>query len=189
MEISKENDVSILIENAGIIDDEVQSTFGGLSAEQLNWKLNENVWSIAQCLDHLVITNNLYFENIQKVADGKHRNNLFSKIPFSTDIIGFVMKKVLSPDWKPKMKTLKMFKPSKSLISRNILENFSKNQSRFVALMEASKNLDYKKIKIAEPISKAVNLRLIDALEVLVVHEKRHFNQAKAIMKMKEFPK
>ena len=182
------NEVNDLIENAKVIEDEVQSTFGKLSAKQLNWKPSENVWSIAQCLDHLVVTNNLYFENIQKVADGTHRNNFFSKIPFATDIIGFVMKKVLSPDWKPKMKTLKMFKPSYSRISGNILENFSKNQSRFIDLMEASKNLDYKKIKVAEPISIAINLRLVDAFEVLIVHEKRHFNQAKRVLESEGFP-
>ncbi len=182
------NKVNDLIENAKVIDEEIQTTFGGLSAKQLNWKPAENSWSVAQCLEHLVVTNDLYFENIQKVADGTHRNNFFSGIPFTTDIIGFVMKKVMSPDWKPKMKTLKMFKPSFSDVSENVLENFSKNQSRFIGLMEASKNLNYGKIKVAEPIGRAVNLRLVDAFEVLVVHEQRHFNQAKKVMELENFP-
>lgn len=189
MGILKENEIDVLIENAKEIDNEIQLTFGKLSSDQLNWKPNEAVWSIAQCLDHLVVTNNLYFENVQKVVDGTHQNNFFSRIPFGVDLIGFVMKKVLSPDWKPKMKTLKMFEPTYSEIAGNDLENFSKNQSRFIGLMESSRNLDHKNIKVAEPISVAINLRLIDAFEILVVHERRHFDQAKRVMELETFPR
>lgn len=176
-----------LIEQTRSIAENVEKTFGGLTAEQLNWKPGKNAWSIAQCLEHLIVTNDLYFENIQKVADGTHRNNLFSKIPFATDIISFGMKKVLSPDWKGKMKTFKMFEPSFSDVSEDIVERFGENQDRFIALMEATKDLEVRKIKIAEPIGSAVNLRLVDAFEVLIVHEQRHFNQAERILETGKF--
>ena len=182
-------EVEKLINESQIISDKVLETFGDLSAEQLNWKPNENAWSIAQCLEHLIVTNDLYFENIQKVTDGTHRNNIFSKIPFATDIISFGMKKILSPDWKGKMKTFKMFEPSFSEVSEDILERFGENQNKFITLMEATKDLEIRKIKIAEPIGSAVNLRLIDAFEILVVHEQRHFNQAKRVLEIEEFPK
>ena len=181
--------ISSFIATVEIIDDEVRQTFGELSKEQFNWKPNPKSWSIAQCLEHLIVTNDLYFENIQKVADGTHRNNLFSKIPFVTDLIGFGMKKILSPDWKMKMKTFEMFKPSYSDVSESILEDFSKHQEKFIALMESTKDLDCREIKVAEPIGVAVNLRLIDAFEVLVVHEQRHFNQARRVLEMEKFPR
>ncbi len=183
------NKFSELISNIKFIQKDVKETYGHLSIENLNWKPNEKEWSIAQCLQHIIVTNNLYFENIQKVADGTHQNNLFSKIPFVIDIIGFGMKKVLSPDWKMKMKTLNMFKPSFSDISESVLNDFNQNQNKFIGLMEATKDLDCRKIKVAEPIGSAVNLRLIDAFEVLVVHEKRHINQSNRIMETVGFPK
>ncbi len=188
MGTSKENEIDQLIKHAKAVDEDVKSTFCGFSARKLNWKPSEKVWSVAQCLEHLVVTNDLYFENIQKVADGTHRNNFFSRIPLTTDIIGFVMKKVLSPDRKPKMKTIGMFKPSSSEISEDILEKFGKNQSRLIALMEASKAFDCNMIKVAEPIGSFVNLRLFDAFEVLVIHEQRHLIQAKGVFGLEDFP-
>ncbi|MEO8073234.1 MAG: DinB family protein [Acidobacteriota bacterium] len=182
-------DCNQIISELKTIREDTQQKFGELSFEQLNWRTSDESWSIAQCFEHLVITNEIYFENIQKVADGTHQNNFFSKIPFVTDITGAIMKKVLSPEWSKKMKTLKMFKPSYNDISENILEDFSKNQNRLISLMEATKDLDIRKIKVAEPIGAAVNLRLVDAFEVLVVHEKRHFNQAKRVAENEGFPK
>jgi hypothetical protein len=181
-------EVAKLITKAKIIAEEFQQTFGHLSEKQLNRKPNENDWSIAQCIEHLIITNDLYFENIQKLADGTHRNNIFSYIPVAPLFTALVMKKVLSPDWRKKMKTLKMFKPSQSDISENILKEFATNQQRFISLMEATKAMDVRKIKVAEPISIAVNLRLIDAFEILLVHEKRHFQQAQRILEIEELP-
>lgn len=178
---------SDLISSIKIIRKEVQTTFGKLSNEQLNWKPNEKEWSIGKCLEHLIVTNNLYFENIQKVADGTHQNNFYSKVPIVPNVIGIIMKKVLAPEWKLKMKTFKMFKPSFSEVSDSILEGFDENQNRFIGLMEATKDLDVHRIKVAEPIGSAVNISLNDAFEILVVHEKRHFNQAKRVMESKEF--
>ena len=183
------NGINDFIVNANAIADEIQTGFSGLSVEQLNWKPNDTSWSIAQCVEHLIITNNLYFQNIQKVADGTHSNNIFSMIPVIPLITGSLMKKLLGPDSFKKVKTFAMFKPSQSDISDDVLEKFAENQYRFINLMEQTKNLDVRKIKVAEPIGSAVNLRLVDAFEVLVVHEKRHLLQAKRVLGTAGFPK
>ncbi len=176
------NQIDNFIANAKIINDEVRETFGKLSAEQLNWKPNESEWSVGQGFDHLITTNNLYFENIQKVADGIHVNNWFSAIPFVPKLIGTMLKKAVSPDSPRKIKTFSMFEPTSSDISETIIEDFGENQERLISLMEATIDLNLKKIKIPEPISIAVNVSLIDAFEILVIHEKRHFNQAKRVL-------
>lgn len=158
--------------------------FGELPAQQLNWKPNAESWSIAQCFEHLIVTNNLYFPNIQKVIDGTHRNNFFSKIPFSTDLIAVLMKNALNPDQKRKTKTFKIFEPSASDVSPTIIEDFIENNRKLIEMIEAVKDFNIHKIKIAEPLSVALNLRLDDAFEVLVIHEKRHFGQAERVLKM-----
>lgn len=183
------NLVNGLISNAKIISDEVRETFGDLSAEQLNWKPSGETWSVGQNFDHLITTNNLYFANIQKVADGTHVNNWFSVIPLFTNLVGQQLKKAVSPDSLKKIKTFPIFEASTSDISDTIIEDFAKNQEVFVSLMEAVKNLNLRKIKIPTPLSPAVNVRLSDALEVIVMHERRHFNQAKRVMNAEGFPK
>ena len=41
----------------------VQAEFSGLDNTQLNRKPVADKWSIAQCLDHLVVSNDSYFRN------------------------------------------------------------------------------------------------------------------------------
>lgn len=183
------NQVNGLISNAKIISEEVRETFGSLTAEQLNWKSNANEWSVGQCLDHLITSNNLYIKNIQKVADGTHVNNWFSVIPFFPTLVGQQLKKAVSPDSAKKIKTFPIFEPSASDISENIIKDFHENQKTLISLMEAVKNLNLRKIKIPTPISDAVNIRLSDAFEMLLMHERRHFNQAKRVLDAEGFPK
>jgi DinB superfamily len=166
-----------------------KQTFGNLSAEQINFKPSAKNWSIGQCFEHLIVTNNLYFPNIQKVIDGTHANNFFSKIPFSTNLIAVAMKNALNPEQKRKMKTFKVFEPSTSNVLQTIIEDFAENNLKLIELIEACKDLDLHKIKIAEPLSVALNLRLDDAFAILAMHEKRHFLQAKRVLEMEEFPK
>jgi hypothetical protein len=166
-----------------------KQTFGKLSNEQINWKPNQESWSVGQCFEHLIVTNNLYFPNIKKVIDGTHRNNFFSKIPFSTNLIAVAMKNALNPDQKRKMKTFKVFEPSISNVSATIIEDFVENNQKLIEMIEACKNFDLHKIKIAEPLSVALNLRLDDAFEILAMHEKRHFLQAERVLNLENFPK
>jgi len=178
-----------LISEAEAITKNVETVFGNLNFEQLNWKPNAKSWSIGQCFEHLIVTNNLYFPAIQKVIDGKHRNNFFSKIPFSTDLIAVLMKNSLKPEQKRKMKTFKIFEPAVSNVSETIIEDFAENQLKLIEMIEACKDFEVHKIKIAEPLSVALNLRLDDAFEILVIHEKRHFLQAERVGKLETFPK
>lgn len=178
------NELTTLVKDVEAITEKVQKTFGSLTIEQINWKPNPKSWSIAQCFEHLIVTNNLYFPNIQKVVDGNHRNNFFSKIPFGVDLIGALMKNSLKPEQSRKMKTFKIFEPAKSDIPTTIFDDFVENNQQLIAMIEAVKDLDTDKIKIAEPLSVALNLRLNDAFEILVLHEKRHFQQAQRVLEM-----
>lgn len=171
------------------ISENAKQVFGKLSAEQINWKPDSKIWSIGQCFEHLIVTNSLYFPNIQKVIDGTHRNNFFSKIPFSTNLIAALMKNALNPGQKRKMKTFKVFEPSASNVSPTIIADFFENNRKLIEIIAACKGLEIHKIKIAEPLSVALNLRLDDAFEILAMHEKRHVLQAERVLQMEDFPK
>jgi DinB superfamily len=180
--------LSTLIADTKFITKKVEDIFGKLTVGQLNWKPSEKSWSIGQCFKHLISTNNLYFPAIQKVIDGNHRNNFFSKIPFSTNLIAALMKNSLKPQQARKMKTFKVFEPSTSNVSGTIFDDFAENNQKLIAMFEACKGLEIHKIKIPEPLSVALNLRLDEAFEILVLHEQRHFLQAERILQLREFP-
>lgn len=99
------------------------------------------------------------------------------------------MKNSLKPEQKRKMKTFKIFEPAVSNISEKIIEEFAENNQKLIEMIEACKDFDIHKIKIAEPLSVALNLRLGDAFEILILHEKRHFQQAERVMQAESFPR
>jgi hypothetical protein len=167
---------------------DAKTVFGSLSSEQINWKPNAKSWSIGQCFEHLIVTNRLYFPNIQKALDGQHRNNLFSQIPFVADFIGALMKNSLKPEQRRKMKTFRIFEPAASNISGAIIDDFAENQLELIGMLEAVKEFDLRKIKISEPLSVAMNIRLNDTFEILALHEQRHFQQAERVMREAGFP-
>lgn len=167
---------------------DIRTAFGSLTVEQLNWKPSENEWSIAQCLEHIMVTNELYFPNIQKVFDGQHRNNIYSKVPFAADLIAYAMKNSLNPNQSRKMKTFKMFEPAKSSVAEGIVEDLADNHLKLIDLAVKAQQFDIKGIKIAEPLNSALNLRLGDAFEILSMHSRRHFNQAMRVKDNGGFP-
>ena len=163
--------------------------FGSLSSEQINWRPSADDWSVGQCFEHLIITNRLYFPAVQKVIDGTHRNNFFSRIPFAADLIGVLMRNSLNPEQKRKMKTFKIFEPASSDVVATVIDDFAENQRKLIEMIAAVKDIDADKIKIPEPLNRALNIRLSDAFEILTMHEKRHLRQAERVVQTSGFPR
>ena len=59
------------------ISDDVQDSFGALSAEQLNWKPAPESWSVGQCLDHLIKSNEEFFPELEGIASGTRKNTFW----------------------------------------------------------------------------------------------------------------
>ena len=49
--------------------------FGNLSSEQINWRPSETGWSVGQCFEHLIKSNELFFDELDKIAGGNRKNS------------------------------------------------------------------------------------------------------------------
>ena len=65
-----------LLERIDAVTSAAKDEFCALSATQLNWKPHPESWSIGQCLDHLITTNNTYFPMLEQIAQGKRKPTL-----------------------------------------------------------------------------------------------------------------
>jgi DinB superfamily len=183
-----QKELNNFLDNLTEIAKNVEFTFGHLSIDQINWKPHEHSWSIGQCLEHLIVTNKLEFPAIKKALTANYKNPFFGKIPLLPSIFGKVMIYFLKPESTRKFKAPKSFQPSKSEISKEIVQNFLEHQKEFIDLIKESENLNHYKTKILSPISDLIAYSLADAFLILVVHEKRHINQAERVLKLEEFP-
>ncbi|MCO6511187.1 MAG: DinB family protein [Aridibacter famidurans] len=170
------------------VTSDVKSSFGGLTADQLNWKPLPDKWSVAQCIDHLITTNRAYFKRLEEVVGGDLRPNLWSRIPFWSGLVGYLIKRSVDPQNRKKMKTFPVFEPSQSDVPDSIIEDFADCQEKLMSYIRQTDHLDRKKIKIASPVSDKAPLTLASAFEILVIHERRHFDQAVEVTGTNGFP-
>jgi hypothetical protein len=168
---------------------EARKTFGDLSAEQLNWKSSPESWSVGQCFEHLIMTNNEMLAVVEKHVDGTHKKTLFERMPFLPKFFGGFILKSANPENSAKRKNPAVFSPSKSDVSANVIEKFAENQQKVISIMRSSEKLDASKTIITSPVAKFITYSLADAYEIVVEHEKRHFRQAERVMQAEGFPK
>jgi hypothetical protein len=181
-------DLRTLMSAVNNIAGEIKTTFGQLTPSQLNWKPSADRWSVAQCFDHLLTTNNGYFPVIDSVIAG-HKQTLWTRVPGLPKLAGKLLIKSLDPASTRKLKAPKSFQPAQSDISGSVLNDFIAQQTKIVEKMKATEQLDLERIVISSPISAAITYSLMDAYRIMVVHEQRHFQQAKRVTEESAFPK
>jgi hypothetical protein len=164
-----------------------------LSQEQLSWRPNPGVWSVAEALAHLNEYGNYYHPAFKK----KIENTRFTstKEAFVSSPLGRSawksMKLGNAKNIKRKFKAQKGYNPTvePSLIRGNEPEQFITYQEDLFTIFEAAQNVNMKRVKIPISISKIVRLRLGDALLFVVYHNQRHVQQVLNLVKHANFPK
>ena len=177
-----------LVSRIDALTREAKESFGSLSAGQLNWKPDGETWSVGQCIDHLITSNNVYFEKIAPATEGVHRPNVWARLPLLPAVVGFMLRKAVDPSSAKRMKTFAVFEPHRSDIPESVVRDFEDNQERLKKLIRDTDGLDRDSVVISSPVSERVPVRLSDAFEVLALHERRHFNQALRVTGLAAFP-
>jgi hypothetical protein len=164
-----------------------QETFGNLSATQINWKPSENGWSVGQCFEHLIKTNELFYDELERIASGTRQNSFLENYSPLSSFFGNLLINSLKKDARKfKAPSQKIVPPSE--IDANIVELFAGHQSELIGKIKQTERADWRKIKITSPFMKLVTYKLSDGFQVVVEHEKRHIRQAERVMKTKNFP-
>ena len=169
------------------ISAETQKTFGNLSSEQVNWRPSAEGWSVGQCFEHLIKTNELFYGELDKIAKGERKNNFLENYSPLSGFFGNLLINSLKKDSRKfKAPSRKIVPPSE--IDAGIIENFAAHQTELIEKIKSTKNADWNKIKITSPFMKLMTYRLEDGFRVVVEHERRHFRQAERVTQTSGFP-
>lgn len=98
------------------------------------------------------------------------------------------MIKSLDPKSTRRIRAPKKFEPAQSNISPAVLDDFVNQNAKIVEKMKATEHLDLDKIIITSPVAAAITYSVMDAYRVIVVHERRHFEQARRVTEETAFP-
>lgn len=188
MEVLVDERIKQVTDDMSAIAEDARQAFGSLSPEQINWKPAEKSWSVGQCLDHLIKTNDAFGPEMAKIAAGGRKNSFIENWSPLTGFFGRFLIRAVSDDSK------KAKAPSKSIvppseISADIVERFTQNVAAANESVKACEGIDRQKTVITSPFLAIMTYKLDDGLTVLVEHTKRHIRQAKRVMKTDGFPK
>jgi len=164
------------------------SNFSYLSENQLNWKPSFEIWSVGECINHIITTNQLYLAKIAKfirlLPTGSEKDYLYSQ-----SFMGKMIAKAVDPANVRKFKTFKVFIPHKSTVRKTIVEDYVNLSKQFIEQINKTPYIDLKKVRLSSPANILVRINLGDVLIIIPKHDKRHLNQADRLMKTKNFPK
>ena len=125
-----------LIDEANAIADDAQKSFGQLNAQQLNWRPSANQWSVAQCLEHLIVINSTYFPILEGIERDRYKPSIQQRLPLLPRFFAWMVLKAVSPETKSKFKTAGHVAPSSSTIADDILAKFKAHQQELIRHMK-----------------------------------------------------
>jgi hypothetical protein len=162
-----------------------EKTAGNLTGEQLNWTPGAKVWSVGQCVEHLVKTGSLYNERLgPAIKEARERKEKPS--PWRPSVAGKILIGAVRPGSR-KVPSAGAFKPAAEPRA-DVMQAFLNVQSDLSRLLRESRDVDLSKTKLTSPVSRLVRLNLGDAFSVVVLHAERHIQQAIRVRWDSEFP-
>ncbi len=168
--------------------EKVNTEFHMLNHEQLNWKPLDNLWSINQCLEHLIISDGLRNTAIEKKIRQNFKTNIWENINPLRDFWGTVLVAQTNEHMKKKVKAPRIFQPSTEEIGIEIFSRFNDHIDNLIDHIKICIDADLDKVHVTSPISGFVSYSLRNAMTIIIGHERRHIKQATRVKKLSGFP-
>jgi hypothetical protein len=167
---------------------DARDLIAGLSEAQVNWRPAPAHWSIAECLDHLTVTNRELMERIEAATGDARSRGLTGRGPFRHGLIGNMIVRSMEPPAKMKFKAPKIFKPRPDLSLEAVAREFFATQDELLRLIHEANGINLARVKITSPVTRLVRLSLGQAFGLIATHERRHLWQARQVKGGREFP-
>jgi len=168
--------------------EDARAAFGGLTPAQLNWKPSEEQWSVGQCFEHLLKTNEPYVPVIEQVIRGERWPGVWERISPLSGLWGWFVLRAVLPESERKLKARPGFRPSSSAVDAGVVGRFAELQQRLADLMSRSEGARPNSVIITSPVAGFVTYSLLDAYRIIASHGRRHFEQARHVTEADGFP-
>jgi hypothetical protein len=161
-----ERDARLLVEN--------------LAEERGCWRAEAASWSVAQCLDHLAISNQVYLGAMKEPAIHARAAGRLRRRPALPGFVGRWFAAKMEPPVKPssKMKTMRNIQPGTSPSLTDAFARFLTSQDEVREYLRTNADLDLAGIRFPNPLVRGIRFSLATGLHVITAHERRHMWQA-----------
>jgi uncharacterized damage-inducible protein DinB len=156
----------------------VRSTLSDVSATALAQRPPDGGWSIAEVLEHLIVSADSYLEQLRRIVRENGRRTASPDARWKPTIAGGLL--VWSMRSPRKAPAPKMYKPSPTARPR-ALEEFLQRQDEVGRLIVEAATMDWRRVRMRSPVLPIIHMNIGDALTVLVVHAERHAGQIERV--------
>ena len=146
----------------------------------LDWRPPDGGWSIRQVFEHLVVANEDYLAAIQRALDTRSPDGRGTGAARSwkPSMAGRLL--VRSFESPRKLRAPRMWRPS-PVARPNVIGEFLARQRRLAELIDRSTAFDWRRVRLASPVSSLIRMNIGDAFTILITHAERHFRQIERI--------
>ncbi|MBK9255399.1 MAG: DinB family protein [Saprospiraceae bacterium] len=159
-----------------------ESKFLPLSSEILYTKLDTQSWSIAENIEHLILINQSYYPILDQVISGTYQPSFLAKISFIPAFLGKSILRSVQPDRRKKLKTLSIWEPHTTMPDPLLLQKFRSQQNELINKIAACESAIENQVIINSPANRHLVYSLETAFDIIVAHEKRHYEQASEVL-------
>jgi DinB superfamily len=170
------------------VTDDARELLDGLSQAQINWSAAPGHWSIAECLDHLTVTNREMLESIKNAINDARTKGLTGRGPFRHGMIGNMIVRSMEPPVKMKFKAPGIFKPRAEQSLEVVARDFFAVQDEVLGIINEANGINLARAKVTSPVLKWMKLSLGQAFGLIATHERRHLWQARRVKTDPAFP-
>ena len=169
-----------LITHLNQSQDELFAAVKGLTTEQLNFKASDGSWSIAECVEHIAITENTIFSMVEAALEEDADPSKRSEVKMTDDqILGLIRTR------ENKVKTRADAEPNNNFVDyAGSLKTFKKRRKEHLNYVKKSED-DLRNRYCQFPFG------TIDAYQTILFlsgHVQRHTDQIKEVMEADNFP-
>ncbi len=155
----------------------------GLTAEQLLWRPQPGRWGVADCFEHLLVIAEAYHSRIRTALEETPAS---PSTTYRPRLFGRLFIKGAEPDGPVRIRARGPFVPPPP--RPDAPQRFISSQVELLGFIQDAAGADLNGIRIRSPLSRFITLTLGECLEMLVVHQQRHVNQAERVEAEAGFP-
>ncbi len=171
--------IASLLEQIQSITRKAEKLVHGRSNEDLTWKSDAAAWSVAECLDHLAQTTQVFLGPIaHAVAEAPA---LTSDRSLRTGTLARLFIRNLEPPYRLRFKVLPQLTPCHRDF-QSAWSGFLTSQSDLQQAVRSATGLAIDRVKIKSPVYARIAYNIYGALRMLAAHERRHLWQIEQIL-------
>ena len=160
----------------------------GLSEEQLTWRPDASRWSIAQCLQHIVLSGDGYLPRLGELIEASRERTRQRRPPFRPGFIASWFIRSMEPPPRFKAKTFRAMEPPPAGSPTEVVRSFLTFHDEFSQRVRTMHDVDPNGARMRSPFFRPLRFTLGQVVALLITHACRHLWQARQVRQHPGFP-